>query len=256
MTRHRVVAALLLAAALTACDKNAVQEIAGPAPASRIKFFNFGVNAPAVNFYVDNTKFTAISSTSGVESTNGVAYGSVGSGGFYAGIAPGTYTVTGRIAAATDKDLVIATIPATIADGKSYSVYMSGFYNTTTKTSDGFIVPDDYPAQIDYTVAYVRFVHGIANANPLTLYALNTTTSTEVPVGAEISYKGAGAFVSLPGGVYNLGARYTGVGTNAIARTSVSFVAGRVYSINARGDITVTSGTATNRPFLDNTAIR
>jgi hypothetical protein len=75
-------------------------------------------------------------------------------------------------------------------------------------------------------------------------------------VGAEISYKGAGAFVSLPGGVYNLGARYAGVGTNAISRTSVSFVAGRVYSINARGDITVTSGTATNRPFLDNTAIR
>lgn len=256
MTRHRVVTALLLAAALTACDKNAVQEIAGPPEASRIKFFNFGVNAPGVNFYVDNTKFTAISSTSGVESTNGVAYGSVGSGGFYASIAPGSFTVTGRIAATVDKDLVIASIPATIVAGKSYSVYLSGFYNTTTKLSDGFIVPDDYPAQIDYTVALVRFVHGIANANPLTLYAKNTTTTTELPVGAEISYKGAGAFVSLPAGVYDLGARYTGVGTNAFVRTAVSFVAGRVYSINARGDITVTSTTATNRPFLDNTAIR
>lgn len=250
-------AALLCAAILCSCyDKNAVTEIAGPVAGANVKFFHFGVNAPAVNFYGNDAKLTAISSTSGVESTSGTGYGSVGSGGFYASLVPGAYTFTGRIAATVDKDLVIASIPGTIENGKNYSVYLSGFYSTTAKTSDGFLVEDAFPAAIDYTVAHVRFVHAIANANPLTLYALNTTTTTEVAVGAEISYKGAGAFVALPAGVYNLGARYAGATTNAISRTAVSFVAGRVYTIGARGDITVTSTTATNRPFLDNTANR
>jgi hypothetical protein len=121
---------------------------------------------------------------------------------------------------------------------------------------DAFIVADDVPEQFDFSVAYVRFVHAISNANPLTLYAKNTTTTNEVAVGAELAYKSAGAFTALPPGVYDLGARYAGVSTNAFGRTGVSFLAGRVYTIGARGDITVVSTTATNRPFLDNTANR
>ena len=41
-----------------------------------------------------------------------------------------------------------------------------------------------------------------------------------------------------------------------VTRTGVSFLGGRIYTIGARGDITVTSTTATNRPILDNTANR
>lgn len=256
MTRHRYLIALLSAVTLASCSENAVQEITGPIPSARVKFFNFGVNAPAVNFYANDIKLTAISSTTGIESTNGTAYGAVGSAGFYSAVAAGQYSLTGRIAATVDKDLPIATVAATIADDASYSFYMSGFYNTTSKTVEGFVVPDDYPAAIDYTVAHVRFVHAISNANPLRLYARNTTTLVEVPLGAEISYRGAGAFTAVPTGVYDLGARYAGITTNAFGRTAVSFVAGRVYTVGARGDITVTSGTATNRPFLDNTANR
>jgi len=235
-----------------------VRDISGPPPAaSRIKFFNFGVGAPGVNFYADNTKMTAISSaTPGVESTTGVNYSQVGNGGAYSAIAPGQYTLAGKIAATVDKDLAISTVPATIADGKYYSFYMSGFYNTTTKTVEGFVVEDPVAAPTDFTVATVRFVNAISNANPMTLYAKNTTTATEVAVGAEVAYKGAGALASLPAGFYDLSTRYTGVTTNAIVRTGVQFLAGRMYTIGARGDITIVSTTATNRPFLDNTANR
>lgn len=73
--------ALLCAVVLASCDKNAVQEITGPLPTSRIKFFHFGVNAPGVNFYANTTKMTATTSATGVESTTGVVYGGVGSGG-------------------------------------------------------------------------------------------------------------------------------------------------------------------------------
>jgi hypothetical protein len=85
----------------------------------------------------------------------------------------------------------------------------------------------------------------------MTLYATNTTTSAEAPVGALSAYKAAGAFTALEPGTYNLGARYSGSATNAISRTNVGFTAGRVYTITARGNITVTSTVA-----LDNTANR
>jgi len=251
--------ALLCCAALAACDKNAVQVLpTAPLPASRIKFFNLGVNDPGVNFYADATKMTAITSTTGKESTLGVAYGAVGNGGAYSAIAPGQYTLTGRIAAATDKDLPIATVSATIADGKYYSFYMSGFYNATAKTVDAFVVEDLVVAPTDYSVASVRFVNAIGNANPLTLYARNTadTTKPAVAVGAAVAYKGVGAFAPLPAGVYDLFARFTDSTTNKITSRGVSFFGGRVYSVSARGDITITDSTATRRPILDNTANR
>ena len=61
---------------------------------------------------------------------------------------------------------------------------------------------------------------------------------------------------SLPAGVYDLLARYADSTTNAIVRTGVSLLGGRFYTVAARGDITITSTTATNRPFLDATANR
>jgi hypothetical protein len=260
MNTHRSLAALLSAAVLMSCDafeKNAVQDIVAPGlPSARIRFFHFGVNAPQVNFYANTQKMTAISSTTGAESTTGIAYGAVGSSGFYGAIEPGQYTLSGKIAAATDKDLAISSTPATLAADKSYSYYLSGFYNTTTKQSDGFVVEDNFPAAIDYSVAHVRFVNAISNSSPMTLYARNTTTTTETAIGAVVAYKAAGAYAAIPGGVYDLSTRVTGSSTNVISRTAVSFSAGRVYTIGARGDITVVSTTATNRPFLDNTANR
>ncbi len=247
---------LLCAVALTACEKNAVQDITGSLPAARVKFFNFGVGAPAVNFYANDAKVTAVLSATGVESTNGVASGGVGSGGFYSGIAPGQYTFAGKIAAAVDKDVPIAAATATLAAGKAYSFYISGIYNTTSKTAEGFVLEDAFVDTLDYTVSYVRFVNAISNANPMSLYARNPTTGVEVPVGGAVAYKSAGAFTPLPGAVYDISTRYVGSSTNLITRTAVSFSAGKVYTISARGDITVVSTTLATRPLLDNTSNR
>ncbi len=261
MNRHSYIVALLFASALSACSKDPVRDISGPPPAaSRIRFFNFGVNAPSVNFYAGETKMTAITnSTAGVESTTGIAYGGVGANGAYDAIAPGQYTLTGKIAAATDKDLPISPLTATIGDGKYYSYYMSGIYNAATKTVESFVVEDPVVPPTEFTVATVRFVNAISNANPMTLYAKNTVTKTEYPVGAEVAYKGAGVFTPLPAGVYDLSTRYTGSATNVMTRPGVSFVGGRVYTITARGDITAAPSTAcgvTNKTCLDNTANR
>lgn len=251
-TRTTIVALLCLAATAAGCDKNAVQDITEPSPGeARIKFFNFGVSSPGVNFYANTQKMTAISSGTGVESTTGVNYGSAGAGGLYMAVAPGSYTLAGKIAAATDKDLAISGVTVTLDAGKYYSFYQSGKYDTGTKKVDAFVVEDPLPAQFDYTIAYVRFVNAVYNASAMTLYAKNTTTLAEVAVGGSVAYKSGGAFVAVPQGTYDLGARYAGVTTNALSRPAVSFVAGRVYTITARGDI-ATSSTL----FLDNTTNR
>jgi hypothetical protein len=77
-----------------------------------------------------------------------------------------------------------------------------------------------------------------------------------VAIGSSVAYKGASAFVAMPGAVYDLTARAPGSNTALFTRTGVSFVNGRVYTVTARGDITVVSTTATNRPFLDNSPNR
>lgn len=268
MNRLKSIAVLLGAALVSSCGNDALQNITAPAPGAKIRFFNFGVCGasptattscmPGVNFYADNTKLTAISSTTGSESTLGTAYGAVGNGGFYSGIAPGQYTFSGRIAATTDKDLPVANVPAPLADGKYYSLYLSGFYDATTRTVDAFVVEDPFVQQIDFTVAYVRFVNASPNSSPMTLFARLVALNIEGPVGSDVpvAYKGATEFEAMPPAVYDLSARTAGSSTNVISRTGVSFVAGKVYTVGARGDITITSATAINRPILDNTANR
>jgi hypothetical protein len=246
----------LCVGALAACEKNAVQDITGPLPSARVKFYNFGVNAPAVNFFANETKMTAITSTTGAESAVGVGYGGVAAGDRYVAIAPGQHTFSGRISALVDKDLPISTVAATIADGKHYSFYQSGIYNSPAKTIDSFLVEDNFPAAIDWSVSLVRLVHAISNAGSLALFAVNTETGVETPIGGAVAYRSAGAFTPLTPGLYDIRARYPGATANVIVRTGVGFAPGRVYTIGARGDITVTSTTAATRPFLDVTINR
>jgi hypothetical protein len=271
MNRYPTIAALLCAAAVSACGDAALTNITEPPSSdSRIRFFHFGVLAPSVNFYANDTKMTAIATTAcstppipeactttGSESTTGIAYSAVSAGGAYSVIPPGQYTLTGRIAAATDKDLPIATVARTIEDGKFYSYYMSGLYNTTTKTSDAFVVEDPLVLPPNFGTATVRLVHAISNANPMTLYARDTVTKIEVAIGGEVAYKGAGTFTTIPAGIYDLSTRYAGASTNALTRPAVAFGGGRVFTISARGDITVAPSTAcaaANRTCLDFTA--
>lgn len=253
LTRYRALGALLCAAGLAACDKNAVQVLpTAPLLDSRIKFFHFAVGAPTINFYAGSIKMTAV-----VPPATGLAYGSAGNGGAYSTIAAGVYALTGRISSGADLDLPIATIDTTLATGKYYSFYTSGLYSTVGKTADAFVLEDVYPGHADYGTALVRFVHAIGNAAPLTLYAANTVTNDTLTVsGGAVAYKNGTVFTAVPEGVYNLFARYTDSTTNKIARDAVSFVRGHVYTIGARGNITITSTTAATRPMLDNTANR
>ncbi|MEX2282547.1 MAG: DUF4397 domain-containing protein [Gemmatimonadota bacterium] len=269
-TSRSILMLLLTVAMLPACDKTAVGVIDDPAAGNgaNVKFFNFSVGSPQVNFYVNDKKVTGISTTgcavldddnreqclsSGLESASGVAYGSAGNGAnaWYSDVAPGQATISGKIAATTDKNLAIANLQTNVETGKFYSYYLSGIYNTTAKTSDAFIVEDVMPPE-DFTVAYVRFVNGSSTTQPMTLYVKNRTTLEEVAVGGLVNYKSGGAFTAVPVGVsYDLSTRTSGSSTNVFSRLQVTFSAGRAYTITARGN-TATASTM----LLDNTANR
>ena len=257
MTTKKVLAALACAVSLAGCgEKITMQDITAPLPEARIRFANFGVNAPGVNFYANDTKMTAIVSTTGAESANGLGFGSFSAEGRYSGIAPGQYTIAGKISADVDKDLAISGTPAAIESGKFYTFYQSGLYNTGTKKTDSFVVEDPFTVSGDTAATQVRFVNGIYNSAPMTLYAKSTVTGQEYPIGGAIAYKSAGTFVTIPRGAYDLSTRTAGSATNVIVRAAVSFNGARVYTISSRGDMTITSATPApdRRPFLDNTS--
>jgi hypothetical protein len=261
MHTHRSLAGLLCLALLSSCDafeETAVQRIGGPlASTSRIKFHNFAPGAVGVNFFANDVKITAVSTTNctplpttepargtclaaGNETATGSAYPAIASGELYVAIQPGQYTLTSKVAAQT---AVVSTIDQMIESGKYYSFFMSGIYNTTSRTAEAFLVEDPIPASIDFTMAHVRLVNAVSNATgPLTLYVTNSATPpVETPIDAAVAYKGAGTFVSVPEGVYNIRVRATGATTDLITRTGVSLVGGRVYTITARGNTATAS---------------
>lgn len=270
MNRHRSIAALLGLALLASCDafdEIVLKDITAPQPTARIKFNNFSVGSVGVNFFANSTKMTAVLTTScstntglptdtatkstclatGIESATGTTYGGNAAGGLYMGIAPGQYTLTAKKAAT---DSVVSTVTQTITAGKSYSFYMSGLFDASARTAEAFVVEDPLPTGApDLTVAHVRFVNAMPNATgDLNLTVTNTTTSTATAVGAAAAYKAGTAFITVPEGTYNLAARVTGATSDLITRTNVSFSGGRIYTITARGNATVSSTRA-----LDNT---
>jgi hypothetical protein len=267
-TLQRSVAALLVGVLVSSCkifDETAVQSVADPdpLPGSRIKFHNFAPSSVGVNFFANDVKMTAVSSTSctplptvdslrtrcqqtGIESATGTIYGGLASGERYLSIEPGQYTLASKRASF---DTVVSTLSQAIEANKYYSFFMSGIYSATgTPRADAFVVEDPIPAgDLDFTVAHVRFVNAISNGTgDLNLFVTQVATPTppEITVGGATAYKAAGTFMAVPAGTYNLRIAYTGAGANLITRSAISLVGGRVYTITARGN-TATASTLT-----------
>lgn len=254
-------AAMLLLSLTFGCKKAEIRTIDQIIDSStpQIKFFNFAVNGPSVNFFGNGNKIGGVVSATGSEATTGIAYGGVFPASNYSALSAGSYTFKAQIpsTATTDANLAIATVTGNLAANKYYSLYTSGLYNTTAKTSDAFIVEDALPA-VDNTQAYIRLVNTVPNATAgISLYAKSTATGgTETLISTSTEYKTGSAFVAIPAGNYELYGRYASTPTtNLIVRNGTSvvgLVAGKVYTITAKGDATIaTTGTAANRISFD-----
>ena len=142
--------------------------------------------------------------TTGAESTTGTAYGARATAGCTSSIAPGQYTLAGKIAAATDKDLAVANVTSTLADGKYYSFYIERLYDATAKKVDAFVVedpiPDDDRLHAGVCALRQRDLELAADDAVREEHA----TRRDVAIGASCAYKAAGTFTAVPGGVYDL----------------------------------------------------
>ncbi|GAA3976270.1 hypothetical protein GCM10022246_30890 [Pedobacter ginsengiterrae] len=249
------------------CKKdNSIQTIDVPldlANNARIKYFNFAAGAPSVNFYANGTKVSGILSATGAENAAGTGYGAVFPTSNYSVIAGGTYKINGIVpsTATANPNVSISELSQALTNGKYYSFYTSGIYNSTTKTAESFVIEDVLPASTESnTVSYVRFVNAIPNGTSgMNLIIKNAVTLAETVVATNIGYKTGSAFIAVPIGSYELYVRYPSSATNIISRNGttngvVALLGGRTLTVGARGDMTVTSATATNRPLLDATS--
>lgn len=233
-------------------DRAAEAELVG----ARVRLYNFAIGGVTVNFYSNETKISAVASSTQSEAITGTNFGGTFPNNQYA-LAP----VGNRsILAVTPKNLTtngnitIATIPGNFLEGKYYSVFTCGIYNTLDKTSEGFMVEDNFPIELDATSAYIRIVNPCPNSNiRLVLQKTQTvggvkTVLEEVEVGNGIEYKKASSFVKIPPGAWELLATDLTTSKTAV-RAATSFLKERVYTIALRGNIV----TGTPATFLDNT---
>ena len=193
-----------------------------PAAGAYVKFFNFGVNAPGVNFYANDTKVTAISvdhlprrrptpdprvcARPAIESTTGTAYGAAGNGGLYSSIAAGQYTFDGQDRGG-DGQGSRGRERRRDARRREVLLVLHRAASTTRRPRrvDAFVVEDAFPATIDFTQRMCGSSTRVSNSQPMTLYAKNTTTGDSSARSAStVAYKSGGAFISVPAGVYDL----------------------------------------------------
>lgn len=248
---------ILCVIALTSCEKNAVQDLSVAPQGPQLKFYNFGVNAPAVNFYVGNQKVSAVASTTGAEAAGGTVFGGVYPSTGYAAV-PGGGEISARTSstAAANPGVTIATTSGVaMEDGKQYSFYVTGAFNTETLKADGFLLNDELPGN-DTAHAFVRFVNaGVAQAGLLTV-TLKDQANPERPVinlASDLAFKSATAFTRVPRSLYEITVRDNTSGT-VFVRTGVTFNADRVYTLSMRGNINVTTAPTTR--LIDNTINR
>lgn len=257
MTRFSSIITLAGVALLAACEKNAVQSITKPIDGGAfVRFHNFSVSSPGVNFYANDQKLTAVSSaacspppatpnpacsTTGVEATTGVAYGATAIGGNYTMLAPGTYTFTGRVAAATDNGLRVTSLSAPLEAGKFYSYFMSGIYNATAKSADAFFVEDKLPTSFDYTKAYIRIVNASSNSPSVSATTQRQGTTDVVTVATNLPYKGVSPIIEIAPGLTDITVRLS-TGPSAVL-TGANLLGGHVLTLALRGDATSTSAT-------------
>lgn len=237
-----------------------------PGNEAQVRFYNFGINAPSVNFYADNVKITASQSLTGEMAPTGVSFGatypSIGyvevPGGDNINIFSKTPTTLAIPANNVnnyqqDKEVSNITVPK-LESKKQYSLFIAGYFDKDTHKAESFIISDELPPS-DTSKVFVRFVNsGVAEAGTLSIKVSKmdgTEVISEEMVAAELAFKSATEFKDFPYGTY----KFTIIPSNAnnrIWERTITLNRDRVHTIAVRGDLRNTSPA----PLLDNTQNR
>lgn len=235
-----------LALFLTACEKDntiventAYEKVNGGDPKyTYLKFLNLSPGSPAVNYYLDGTKFSASLSSLGVENA-GYAYNGIFPDLGYAVTSPGNHVLTAKIPASlANGGTEVLNTTISPAAGKYYTIFPNGIYDATNKKIPTAVVVEDIrPAGLDTTKVFVRMANMYAGGPALDLIEgatvadpkiLTNVASGTVSNWAQVMKPGNGASVSLKFMLFNP-ADNTGLAYNP------TFSKGRAYTIYVRG---------------------
>lgn len=230
---------------LGSCEENAIEDFNEPAKAGAfIKFAHAAPAAPAVNFYLDNAKISAVAaSSSGKEQGLGYGSNSIFPTSYgYANVEAGNHTLQAidTVSAGGSADM-IANAAVSLGEGSRYTAFLIG----APGAYETYVVEDKLPEE-NYTKSHIRFVNLIQNAPSdfdVTVVRKATTVDPEVrtTLGTDIVTKGKTDYVAMdPQGSFTVEFATTGATGEAITIKSSSFspIAGRAYTIILRGDYT------------------
>lgn len=218
----------------TACEENAIPELAEPLPetASEAKFFFHVEEAPTANFYVAGKKVTSAASTD--ETLKGFNYGSIFPSNAYAVVESGNVDI---VAESLEGD-VLASTTADFNESANYSVYLVG----TTDSYEIFVMEDELP-QVDTERVYWRFVNTMAEM-PFSVDAYAVREGDDpavISLGNNLDFKQAGEHVALDSGnytfkVFESGSEYDPETSEPYLQHTLNLsTMGRIYSTQIRG---------------------
>lgn len=243
-TIYKLLLIFTLIFVINACDENAIPIVTEPLPenASVGKFFFYSPHAPATNIYFNNTKISAIASSSD-DKEKGRKYKSVYPSNAYAILPTGNFTVKVKDLDGID----IVSKDLTFDAKKRYSIFFLG----DSLSPEIFQLEDVHPP-VDVNQIYWRFVNTLTDI-PFSLdaYAIRaevaaTDTTPYEPVqvislGNAIGYKQATGYTVLEPGRYTIktfenGTMYDPETSTAFLSHSVNLVSeNRVYSTQILG---------------------
>lgn len=195
------------------------------AATAMVKVVHASPDAPAVDLIVDNAK-----AGSNLSFPGNTGYLTVP-----AGTRNVKVNVAGSMTTVINADLLFDA-------SKNYSVFA---VDAVAKL--GAIVLEDNLAAPASGKAHVRFVHLSPDAP-----AVDITTETGAVVFANRAFKQNTEFTPLDGGTYNLQVRLAGTSTKVLDLPNITLVAGKIYTVFARGFVAGTGAAALNAEIIVN----
>lgn len=207
---------VLVAAILSGCSDDSGST--GPAPTGgQVMAIHASPDAPTVDLYVDGTKVA--SNVSYLMNTG------------YLNVAAGNRTVEVKLAGTNTS---VYSIPAPVEAGKTYSVFAGGLVSGATFDFYAFEDTLETPPSGS---ANVRFIHMSPDAP-----AVDVKITGGATVAAGVDFGDDTGFASLPAGAYSFDVFVAGTTTRVLQVPNVTFQAGNIYTVFARGLVSVASG--------------
>lgn len=175
---------------------------------ARVRAVHASPDAPVVDVLVD-----------GAPAITGLAF-TQASG--YAALPGGTYNVKVVPTGLTSPAVIDADL--TLTDGRDYSVAAVNLLSSI----EALVLQDDNTLMAD--MARVRFVHASPNAP-----AVDIALAGGAVLFGNVSFKGVGDYLSVPGGTYDLEVRLAGTDTVVLPIGPVTFSNNTVYTAWAMG---------------------